>query len=262
LPAHLDPRTSAFRGLWDHDSERLLLEGARFRDHGNVFIDPSASTNDAYQSIHAAARQMLERSPGIPVVLGGDHSLSEPILRAVTELGQPVFVVHFDAHTDMSPAYRGRAHHHGSVMDLIRRLPAVSGILQIGVRDFGPPWWKGVEKTQVISCARAQRITTDELMGFIPEDSRCYVSIDIDVLDPSEAPGTGVPVPGGLRLFELERLIGAVGSARHVIGLDLVEVAPNLDRGQSTALAAVRVLVRLLDAIQQRNLAGSAPGKG
>jgi agmatinase len=252
LPAYLDARTAAFRGLWDHAACRRVLEGARFVDHGDVALDGAASLAENFDAIHAAVAHVLGASPAIPVTLGGDHSVTEPVLRALTEARGPVFLVHFDAHTDMSPAYEGRPHHHGSVMDRVRRMDAVAGILQVGVRDLGPPWWKGVEKTEVVSTAEARRTTPEALVAKIPEGVACYVSIDVDVLDPSEAPGTGVPVPDGLRLAELVAFVQAVGAARTVAGVDLVEVAPELDRGRLTAQCAVRTLIALLDAVRGR----------
>jgi agmatinase len=250
LPAHLEPRGGAFRGLWDHERGRLVLAGARLLDHGDVYVDPASSAREAFDAVHSTIRRRLDLCPGVPVFLGGDHSITEPILRALVDARGPVFLVHFDAHTDMSPAFRGRPHHHGSVMDLVRRMDGVAGILQVGVRDLGPPWWTGAPKTVVLSADRAR--SDGELLRHVPADAACYVSVDVDVLDPSEAPGVAVPVPGGLRLVELERMLQALGGARAVAGVDLVEVVPDLDRGRVTAAVAARLLVRLLDAVHVR----------
>jgi agmatinase len=252
MPAYLDARTGVFRGLWDHGQRRLLLEGARLGDAGDVYVEPWASPAEAYDRIERAAREVLKDTDGTPVFLGGDHSVTEPILRALVARAAPVFVVHFDAHTDMSAAFEGRPHHHGSVMEVVRRMPEVSGILQIGVRDLGPPWWRGASKTVTVSAEEARTRPAEELVSLVPEDAACFVSVDIDVLDPSEAPGTGVPVPGGLRLVELEPILTALGLRRRIVGMDLVEVAPDLDRARLTAQCGVRALVRLMDAVQTR----------
>jgi agmatinase len=252
LPAHHDPRTGAFLGLFDHAAGRLLLEGARIADQGDIYLERWGAPSESYRSIHDAATEVLATGTGLPVFLGGDHSITEPLVRAVAARKGLLHVVHVDAHTDMSAARDGVPHHHGNVMEVVRHLPSVTGILQIGVRDLGPPWWRAPKNTVTLSTEEARRMPAAEIVRLVPPEAACYVTIDIDVLDPGEAPGTLVPVPGGLRLVELVPILTALGRAREIAAVDLAEVAPDLDRSNLTAKCAVRLLLALMDAVHRR----------
>jgi agmatinase len=249
LPLHVDPATGRCRGLRDMADGALLLAGATLRDHGDVAFEAWRGFEDSYGRIAAAARSAFAAG-GVPVFLGGDHSITEPIVRAWE--GAPLFVVHFDAHTDLYPLFETVAHDHGNVMERLRRLDRVEGILQIGLRDVMPPWWKTPPGVTQLGAHRLRAMSAAEVVAAIPEGARCYVTVDIDVLDASEAPATGAPVPGGLRLLELEALVEAVALARDVVGVDLVEVAPELAPGRVTEMAALRILLRLLNAVHRR----------
>lgn len=249
-----DPRDGSFRGLWDPSREGLLLAGARIADHGDVTIEPSDSPEEAIRRIYDAVGEVLDHGRGLPVFLGGDHSITEPLVRAVAARRGPLFVVHFDAHTDMSEAVAGVPHDYHNVMEAVRRLPSVTGVLQIGTRHLGPPWWRVPEKTVTVSALRALRTSPEEIVRLVPDGAFCYVTIDIDVLDPGEAPGTAVPAPGGLRLVEIEPIVRALAAAREVVGADLVELAPDLDRSNLTAICSLRLLLALMDAVHHREV--------
>jgi guanidinopropionase len=187
----------------------------------------------------------------VPLTVGGDHSVTLPILRAVAAPG-PVALVHFDAHYDTAGAMRGSAVHHGAtVLNAVAEgLVDPERSIQVGIRD---PWAEierlshppgltslGIEETAELGPAGvAARIR--EVVG----DARVYVSFDVDVLDPTMAPGTGTPVPGGLlpreALATLRRLRGL-----DVVGADVVEVSPPWDPAGMTALTAAQVLFDLL----------------
>jgi agmatinase len=260
VPAQVELKTTAFRGLWDHSREQFLLAGARVADHGNVNLDPWAAAEDAYGRIHDAAGAVLDGGPGLPIFLGGDHAITEGLIRAVAARRGPLFVIHFDAHADMSETVEGMPHHHGNVMEVVRRLSSVTGVLQIGVRYLSPPWWQTPEKTTSVSVERARSATPEEILRLVPVESACYVTIDIDVLDPSEAPGTAALAPGGLRLVELEPLVRSIATAREIVGADLVEVSPDLDRSNLTAKCALRLLLALMDGVHQRRGGRSPTG--
>lgn len=249
LLAYTEPLTGRHRGLWDHSEGRLLLEGALLQDHGDIAFPPWEEPAQAGERMAAAAAQLRERG-GLPVFLGGDHSITEPLVRG---LGlEEVFIVHFDAHTDLAPLFRQVPHHHGSFMERLRRLEAVQGVLQVGVRDIAPPWWQPVAKVTQLGARRMRSMATSEVLALIPPKVPIYITLDIDAVDPAEAPGTGTPVPGGLSFLQVEELLEAIGLEREVVGFDLVEVAPELDPRAQTQLGALRLLVRLLDAIHRR----------
>ncbi len=251
MPCVIDPSTGLHRGMRDlsRGGERIL-EGVRLCDHGDVVLPPAEGHLAIYDRIASVARRIATTTSGVPVYLGGDHSITEPILRALD--ARPVFVVHFDAHTDLYTLFEGTPHAHGNVMERVWRMPHVLGMLQIGVRDVMPPWWESPAKVRQIGDQDAQSLTPEELLEHVPADAAVYLTIDIDVLSPADAAGTGTPMPGGLSLDRLCRLVEGVGRAREVVGMDLVEVAPGLGGGDTTPIAAMRILLRAMNAIHRR----------
>ena len=249
-----DPRTGRCRGVRDAADGALLLAGALLRDHGDVGFVFGEGVAERYQRIEGAVRALRAdtKATGVPIFIGGDHAISAPILRALTD--EPCFVVHFDAHGDLGPAHQGAPHHHGNVIARMCELEVVRGILQVGVRDFMPPWWTPPDKVVQLGAHRIRRMAPADVLALVPAGAPVYVTVDIDVLDPAEAPGTGTLLPGGLRVLELEELLAALGRERDILAADLVEVAP-APSDELTAIAATRCLLRLMDAIQHRRRA-------
>ncbi|MEM9431204.1 MAG: agmatinase [Pseudomonadota bacterium] len=164
----------------------------------------------------------------VPVVLGGEHSLTFGAVMGVQRaLGRPVGIVQVDAHADLRVAYQGEVHSHASVMHLLTE--AGHRLAQFGIRA-----WSGEEK----ATARARDVFVQEAedlvaghhfavdlpIGF-PED--VYVSFDVDGLDPSIMPATGTPVPGGLAYYQALHLVEHALIGRRCVGFDVVELAPN-----------------------------------
>src|SRR5690606_8329716 len=134
----------------------------------------------------------------------------------------------------------------------LRRSQLVRGILQIGVRDLAPPWWRSPDRVRQIGARELAWLTAAEVVARVPEGIPCYLTVDIDVVDPAEAPGTGCPVPGGPRLDRVVEIVEELIAARPVIGVDLVELAPHLDPRGLTTAAAAHLLLRMLDALRRR----------
>ena len=224
-------------------------------DAGDMAINPF-SIDDAIATVEREARALLERAPFV-LTLGGDHTIALPMLRAVSAVHGPVAVVHFDAHLDTWDTYFGAAYTHGtpfrraSEEGLLDR----SGCLHVGVRG---------------SLYTDADLTQDSELGFqhIPAPDveelgvpgmierirdrvggrPVYVSVDIDVLDPAHAPGTGTPEAGGLTSRELLATLRSF-AALDLIGADIVEVAPAYDHAQITGIAAAHVGYELLSAL-------------
>ena len=187
------------------------------------------------------------------IAIGGDHSTTLPLLRSVKKkFGNPVNLIHFDAHLDTYPAAWGCEYHHGSFVrhaveeGLIR--PKSS--LQIGIRG---PLATGddidfVKKHQIqvttMDCLRKKGLEAflDSLPAF---QGPTYLSFDIDCLDPSYAPGTGTPVPGGLTTYETQQILRHL-QIDQLVAADIVEVSPPYDNSDITALAAVDTLFEIL----------------
>ncbi len=191
------------------------------------------------------------------VSLGGDHTITLPILRAVAKRHGPVALVHVDAHSDTNDAMFGEKVTHGTIMRraIEENLVQPDLMFQIGLRatgyaadDFDWARQQGVRVVQAEACWYS---SLSPLMGEIREkvgDAAVYLSFDIDGLDPSVAPGTGTPEPGGLTGSQgLEIIRGMAGM--NVVGCDLVEVAPPYDTTGNTALLAANLVFEMLCAL-------------
>jgi len=216
---------------------------ARLRaiDGGNV-VFPPFDRPTMREAVRGHIGQVVAGG-SVPFLVGGDHSVSLPALRAVAAQHGPLAVVHVDAHLDTSGAETWMDdHHHGTPIRhaLSEGLIAPAGLVSIGIR--GP--WGTAEDADLVRRHDARVITPDEvgergaarLAAEIREriGSRpLYLTIDVDGLDPAFAPGTGTPVPGGLSTREAFALIrGLVGS--RLVGMDVVEIAPGMDHADLT----------------------------
>ena len=205
----------------------------------------------------------VARLGAVPIVLGGDHSITLPSVEAVAEVvGRgKVGVVHFDAHADTASEDWGSPISHGTPMRRLIEGGAVSGrnFVQVGLRGYWPPaevfdWMRGqgmrwhtmheIDERgfdAVLETAVAEALDGPEVI---------YLSVDVDVLDPAYAPATGTPEPGGLTARELLRAVRKVALAVHLVGVDVVEVAPPYDGpGAITAEVAHRLVLEVLSAL-------------
>lgn len=220
-------------------------------------------------------RKVLEvASAGtIPIVLGGDHSITFPSASAVAEANQPrrLGVVHFDAHADTAASTWGNLRSHGTPMRRLIESGAVAGrnFVQVGLRGYWPPpetlaWMREREmRTHLmteIETRGAEAVIADAIAEALDGPEVIYLSVDIDVLDPGMAPGTGTPEPGGMLTRELLRAIRQVVGAVELVGMDIVEVAPAYDVSEITTSAAHRCVMEAISALAARRRArGDAP---
>ena len=223
-------------------------------DYGDVFIDPHHPETVA-ASIEAAAKTILDSGTKI-LSLGGDHSISYPLLRAHAERHGPIALLQFDAHCDTWPD-DGVTMDHGTMFGraAAEGVIDVSKSTQIGLRTYNDsdhgfeilssPWIhrNGINAAIDVFKTRA---------GGAP----VYVSFDIDMLDPAFAPGTGTPVPGGLATWQGLEFVRAM-SDLNLIGMDIVEVSPPYDHAEVTALAGAHVAHDFLCVLAQQ--AGAKP---
>jgi agmatinase len=230
-------------------------------DAGDLAANPF-SIAEAIAAIEAGARGLLERVPFL-LTLGGDHTIALPLLRAMAAAHGPVAVVHFDAHLDTWDTYFGAEYTHGTPFRRASEegLLDKSGCMHVGIRG---PLYSQADLTQdsalgfrVISAPEADDLGVAGMAGQIAErvgERPVYVSVDIDVLDPAHAPGTGTPEAGGLTSRELLGVLRSFARL-NLIGADIVEVAPAYDHAQITGIAAAHVGYELLSALA----AGAAP---
>ncbi|MDQ3956718.1 MAG: agmatinase [Actinomycetota bacterium] len=225
-------------------------------DHGDAEVvpgDPAAS--------RAAVRAAVDRivaAGAIPVVLGGDHSIAHPDVSAVASAlpEGALAVIQFDTHTDTATENWGVTRAHGTPFRHLVDEGVVRGdrIVQVGLRGYWPnpeewAWarengvrWHRME--EVIE--RGIDAVTEEVLEQIAPATHLFLSVDVDVLDPAFAPGTGTPEPGGMSTRELLRSIRTLTVARGLAGMEVVEVSPPYDHSGITAMAAHRVVVDAL----------------
>lgn len=218
-------------------------------DGGNVVFPPF--DRGAMREAVAAEVGAIARAGAAPFLVGGDHSITLPALRALAAAHGPVAVVHVDAHLDTSgPEVWGDEHHHGTPLRhaLLERLIAPGALCSIGIR--GP--WGGASDGDLVRQHEARVIDVDEVgargaarvAAELRErigDRPVYLTIDVDGLDPAFAPGTGTPVPGGLTTREVLGILRGLGGLR-VVGMDVVEIAPALDHADLTCHLGAHLL--------------------
>ncbi len=210
----------------------------------------------------------VRSSGAIPIVLGGDHSITFPSATAVAEAVAPrrLGVVHFDAHADAANATWGVLASHGTPMRRLIESGAVAGrnFVQVGLRGYWPPpatmeWMRQHELRwhlmTEIEERGAEAVVADAIAEALDGPEVIYLSVDIDVIDPGMAPGTGTPEPGGLLTRELLRAIRQVVGSVELAGMDVVEVAPAYDVSEVTAAAAHRCVLEAISALADRRRA-------
>ncbi len=237
-------------GPYHHVHRLSPLNALMVADIGDVPFRSRYSLDDSIEDIEALFARIA--AAGVtPLAVGGDHSITFPILKALGAK-EPVGLVHIDAHCDTGPPFEGAKFHHGGPF----RNAVLAGVLdpdrtiQIGIRGGAEYLWEFsyVSGMTVIHAEEMARLGTQKVIKRIHEvvgDGPAYVSFDIDSLDPAFAPGTGTPEIGGLSTREaLELVRGCAGLS--VIGGDVVEVAPQYDATTNTAQAAAQMLFEIL----------------
>ena len=224
----------------------------RCLDLGNVGWH-DGSYDDYASAITARLRQLLRQGTQVFIV-GGDHGVTIPALDALDAVGEPVYVVHVDAHLDWREEVRGATRGYSSPLRWASRLPWIAGMTQIGMRA------PGSARAGEVAAARAygSRIFTADdvhahglgpVLDSIPSAASVYVTIDADGVDPTEMPGVMAPAPGGLRYAQLAPFLRSLAQRQRIVGFDVVEIAPSFDSANNiTCITAGRLLVNTLGA--------------
>jgi guanidinopropionase len=225
---------------------------ARVRDLGDCWIEKPYELQGAHAEITDFYRKVVQAGI-MPLSVGGDHSISLPILRALAA-GGPVGMIHIDAHCDTGDDYMGSRFHHGAPFSraVEEGLLDPKRVIQIGIRGTtnDPDMWgyslrSGMRVLGMDEFAdQGWRFAVAEARRVVG-DGPVYLSYDIDSLDPSQAPGTGTPEAGGITMLEAMRLLRGLRGL-HFVGGDLVEVAPPFDVGSLTSFNAASLLFEIL----------------
>ncbi len=240
------------------------LRTLRVFDYGDASIVPMH-----IERSHEAIREKVSevaRLGAIPIVLGGDHSITYPSATAVADaIGRgKVGIVHFDAHADTAPDSWGVLLAHGTPMRRLIESGAIPGssFVQVGLRGYWPPpevfdWMRQQGMRWHLMAEIEERgfdvVLEQAIAEALDGPEAIYLSVDVDVLDPAFAPGTGTPEPGGLTARELLRAVRHVAGGTNLVGMDVVEVAPAYDGpGAITAEVAHRVVLEALSALAHK----------
>ncbi len=236
-------------GAYDHEDDATYLgPEVRVVDLGDADI-VHTDTTQSHANIEAGVRAILA-AKALPVVIGGDHSVNIPALRAFDGQGN-IHVLQIDAHLDFVDERHGVRNGHGNPMRRAAELPFVTGLTQVGIRNVSSTAREGYEDARamgsdILSVRQARALGTEAVAARLPAGAQVYITLDIDAFCPSIAPGTGTPSHGGFLYYEVLELLQAVARRHRVVGIDLVEVAPDYDPTGSTSILAAQVLMNLL----------------
>ncbi len=237
-------------GAYDFEDDVTYLPADRVRivDIGDADI-VHTDTVKSLANIEFGVRKVLAAG-ALPVVLGGDHSVHIPCIRAFDDQ-PPVHLIHIDAHLDFVDSRHGVLYGHGKPLRRASEMAHVTGMTQLGIRyvsssnrdDYAAARAAG---SDILSVRDVRRLGTEGVLARIPKGLRYYWTIDIDGFDPSIAPGTGTPSHGGFLYYEVLEILQGLTERGEVVGIDLVEVAPDYDHSGTTAFLAAQLLLASL----------------
>jgi agmatinase len=247
---HLEVKVDAFAEL-------------RVVDFGDAPVIP-ADPETSHAAIEATLGQVLAAG-AMPVTLGGDHSISEPAIRACAAVHGPVGVVHFDTHTDTGAEVFGVERSHGTFMRRLVEAGHVEGsrYVQIGLRGYWPGErefsWQAEHEITSLFMHDVRELGIGEVTAraiAVVGRGPVYLTVDVDVLDPAFVPGTGTPEPGGMTATDLLLAVRTVAAELELVGADVVEVIPTaVGTNDYSALVAERVVRETLTGIALRRRA-------
>lgn len=242
-------------GAYDIENDITYL-GPRWNvvDCGDVDII-HGDIMQSHDNTEEAIRKIVDKG-AMPVVIGGDHSITAPVGKALEKLG-PFHVIQIDAHLDWADHRSGMRYGHGNCIRRLSELEHVKDIFQFGIRGISSSLKEDVDAAReygatILSPNKMREKGIEGLLELLPKGEKYYITIDIDGIDPSVAPGTGTPSPGGLYYDEVNELLKAISNHGEVIAFDLVEVAPQYDLTGMTGQTAARIMLDLLSYVTKK----------
>lgn len=239
-------------GAYDHEDDATYLgPEVRIVDIGDADI-VHTDTAASHANIAHGVRKILAAG-ALPVVLGGDHSINIPCVAAFAEHG-PIHVVQIDAHLDFVDERHGVRFGHGNPMRRAAEQSHVTGLSQFGIRNVSSTAKDGYDAARamgsdILSVRQFRKLGVEGALARVPAGVDYYLTIDIDGFDPSIAPGTGTPSHGGFLYYEVLEFIDGLSRRGKIVGVDLVEVAPDYDRTGTTAILAAQLLMNVIGRI-------------
>ncbi len=234
------------QGYYNHQEKKFYLKEElgkrRIYDFGDVNIVPTDVPGN-FERITESVKRILDLD-ALPIALGGDHSITFPVVRAFA--GRKINVLHLDAHTDYLPIEPGFEYTNTHPFSHVSKMEHVKSLTQVGYRSIRDV--TGIDSVKdgnrVVGIDEFRTLGPDGIAALLPEGEELYVSIDIDVLDSSLVPGCVSAEPDGMAYRELRDTLAVVAKRCKVVGFDMVEVAPDLDVGThiTSYLAALTVV--------------------
>lgn len=230
---------------------KKVFQAGRVVDWGNLMVSANESTSFVYAKMEQVAQQLFaaRQTPGF---IGGDHSISYPLIKAATRTYPNLHVIHFDAHTDTyvsrydAVEHWGKVHHYGNFMTHCLSLEGVNNVYQFGIRGFANSGVKPRAKQHINWCETVREQLQQGLPFDLPTGVPYYVTFDVDVLNPTLLPGTATPVAGGFSLDEIRLLFEQLLAGKQLIGFDVVEANPDFDRTDLTTQVTTEIILRLM----------------
>lgn len=240
-------------GAYDHEDDVTYLPADKVRivDIGDADI-VHTNTEKSHANIEFAVRKILAAG-AVPITLGGDHSINIPCITAFDDQG-PIHIVQIDAHLDFVDERHGVRFGHGNPMRRAAEKDHVTGLTQLGIRNVSSTAKDGYDAARemgsdIMSVRQFRAVGVSDVLERIPEGARYYVTLDIDGFDPSIAPGTGTPSHGGFLYYEVLELLDGLTKRGDIVGMDLVEVAPDYDHTDTTTILAAQILMNTIGRI-------------
>jgi len=236
-------------GAYDHEDDAIYLgSDVSIVDIGDADI-VHTDTLKSHANIKSGVQAIL-KSKAFPVTIGGDHSINIPCIDAFEGHGD-IHILQIDAHLDFVDERHGVRFGHGNPMRRAAEKSYVTGLTQLGIRNVSSTAKEGYDDARamgstILSVRQTRAAGVTGALKSIPKGARVYVTIDIDAFCPSIAPGTGTPSHGGFLYYDVLELLQRVAQTHEIVGMDLVEVAPDYDPTGSTSILAAQIILNFL----------------
>lgn len=237
-------------GAYDFEDDKVYLpvDKVKIVDIGDADMIHT-DTMKSLDNIEYGVRKILD-AKALPVVLGGDHAVHVPCIKAFAEQA-PVHLIHIDAHLDFVDERHGVRYGHGNPLRRASEMKHVTGMTQLGIRNVSSSNKDDYDAARkagsdILSVRDVRKLGAQGVLDRIPDGKRFYVTLDIDGFDPSIAPGTGTPSHGGFLYYEVLEILQGLVAKGDIVGMDLVEVAPDYDVADITSLLAAQLLMNFL----------------
>mgnify|MGYP000938560686 CR=1 FL=1 len=239
--------TGKSKGWFSFESNKIVLRDIDMIDIGNIIVQLGEGFDSFYNRVTEIVGKILEKE-SFPIIVGGDHSSSYACIRAFRKQYSNLSVIQIDAHTDLGDIIPGIPNNHGNVFTRVMKENLVDHIYQFGFRGMTG---KRVDLQNYSLFPLCDLINSDStrFLDFLDVDRNYYVSLDIDVIDPAFAPGTGVPMNGGMEPKLLYEILSQITERFKVVGFDIVEVNPMLDINDQTSRMALEIIFHFLSKI-------------